>query len=228
MFVDPSVAEVVNFRNGLVHYLSRGIDYTGLFRSSRRTPLTYNLDFMNNYPVRTMAELKNNPQLGVFVVNARICEIVSFDPWWFPICKCPRIFGNYIGAFHCVKCHVSKFIASPKVKLTFEVDDETGYGLFRAFDHVMCNVAALNCAFQGITADSFYQAFGEIMGKSRMFIVKKTSHEPEFIESAFELIRVSDHPSVIRYFTAKGVYKTPSKVVKKSLSNAGKQMNVVN
>ncbi|MCI00398.1 replication factor A protein, partial [Trifolium medium] len=148
MFVDPTIAEVVNFRNGLVHYLSRGLDYIGLLRSSGHTPLSCNLDFIKDYPVRTMAELKNNPQLGVFVVNARICDIVNFDPWWYPVCKCPRIFEKYIGAFHCVKCQLSKFIAAPKVKLTFEVDDETGYGLFKAFDHVMVNVAAVNSSFQ--------------------------------------------------------------------------------
>ncbi|MCI56637.1 hypothetical protein A2U01_0077888, partial [Trifolium medium] len=33
------------------------------------------------------------------------------------------------------------------VKLTFEVDDETDYALFKAFDHVMVNVAAPNSSF---------------------------------------------------------------------------------
>jgi hypothetical protein len=35
-----------------------------------------------------------------------------------------------------------------RVKLTFKVDDDTGSGLFRAFDHVMINVAAVNSTSQ--------------------------------------------------------------------------------
>jgi hypothetical protein len=35
-----------------------------------------------------------------------------------------------------------------RVKLTFEVDDDTGTGLFRAFDHVMINVAAVKSTSQ--------------------------------------------------------------------------------
>jgi hypothetical protein len=98
----------------MVDYLTREIDYKGLFRASRRIPMCETLDFMHDYPVRTIDELKNNPQLGTFVVNARICEIVSFDPWWYPLCKCNQVFDKYIGAFHCVKCGTSKFAAIPK------------------------------------------------------------------------------------------------------------------
>jgi hypothetical protein len=46
-----------------------------------------------------------------------------------------------------------------------------------------------------------------------MFIVKKTSHDPDFMQSPFEVLRVSNQPSVIKYFTEKGHYNTPSKVV---------------
>ena len=35
-----------------------------------------------------------------------------------------------------------------RVKLTFKVDDETGSTLFRAFDNVMINVAAVNSTSQ--------------------------------------------------------------------------------
>jgi hypothetical protein len=98
----------------MVQYLTKEIDFKGLFRTSRRIPMCKTLDFMHDYPVRTIDELKNNPQLGVFIVNARICEITSFDPWWYPLCKCNQVFDKYIGTFHCVKCGTSKFVAIPK------------------------------------------------------------------------------------------------------------------
>jgi hypothetical protein len=35
-----------------------------------------------------------------------------------------------------------------RVKLTLEIDDDTGSGLFRAFDHVMLTVAVVNSTSQ--------------------------------------------------------------------------------
>jgi tRNA A37 threonylcarbamoyladenosine synthetase subunit TsaC/SUA5/YrdC len=46
-----------------------------------------------------------------------------------------------------------------------------------------------------------------------MFIVKKKKHDPALIHSEFETIRVSDHPSIIKYFAALGQYRTASKVI---------------
>jgi hypothetical protein len=51
------------------------------------------------------------------------------------------------------------------------------------------------------------------MGKSLMFVVKKKTHDPELMNSEFEALRVSDHPSIIKYFAALGQYRTASKVI---------------
>jgi hypothetical protein len=57
-----------------------------------------------------------------------------------------------------------------------------------------------------------YGAFNGILGKSLIFVIKKTVHEPNFIDSAFELVRVVDHPSVFSYYTDDGYVLIPSKV----------------
>jgi hypothetical protein len=75
--------------------------------------------FLKDYPVRTMAELKSNPEVGYFTVNARICDIVAFDPWWYALCDCPRVFTDYIGEFECVKCQAPKFSASSKYVIDY-------------------------------------------------------------------------------------------------------------
>jgi hypothetical protein len=77
-------------------------------------PISYTLGYLRDYPVRNLDELKHRPELGLFIVNARICDLISFDPWWYPVCKCHRIFDKYIGIFHCNKCGLGKFIAGPK------------------------------------------------------------------------------------------------------------------
>jgi hypothetical protein len=66
---------------------------------------------------------------------------------------------------------------------------------------------------QEINSDELYKVFSHMMGKSIMFIVDKVSHDPHFMQSSFEVLRVSNESSVIKYFTERGLCVTPSKVV---------------
>jgi hypothetical protein len=94
--------------------LSGSSNYGGLIRRSALLPFSRNLEFIKKYPIKTIFELKNDPNLGTFIISARMLDIVRLDPWWYPICDCPEIFENYIGAFHCSKCHASKYTVAPK------------------------------------------------------------------------------------------------------------------
>ncbi|KAK2416230.1 hypothetical protein P8452_61195 [Trifolium repens] len=221
IFADPidSVA-VWNFKKSLVKFLSANFNYSGLYRPTTRVPVSYTMEFLKDHPIRTMAELKSNPELGYFIVNARLSDIVSFDPWWYAMCDCPRVFRGYIGDFQCTKCKADKWSPSPKVKLTFEVDDDTGSGLFRAFDNVMISVAAVKSSSKGIDADTFYKVFDGVLGKSLMFIVRKDRHEPDYITTTYEIIRVTDKATILEYFSDRGFSIVPSKVFKKKVNNS--------
>ncbi|WJX94470.1 hypothetical protein P8452_75884 [Trifolium repens] len=212
VFVNPWTAGVVDFRKRLIRYLSESSNYGGLIRRSALLPFSRNLEFIKKYPIKTIFELKNNPTLGTFIISARMLDIVRLDPWWYPICDCPEIFENYIGAFHCSKCRASKYIVAPKVRLTIEVEDITGYIVFNAFDHVMVDVVVVDPRAKAINTNQFYEAFWPVMGRSMMFIVKKTHHEPNFLNPSFELIRVSSSEAVLKYFFDKGVHIVSSKV----------------
>jgi hypothetical protein len=72
------------------------------------------LEFIQDYPVKTIAALETDPEIGTFIVNARIVDVVHLDPWWYPICDCDTIFTKYIGAFHCTKCYAKRLTVAPK------------------------------------------------------------------------------------------------------------------
>ncbi|KAK2453351.1 replication protein A 70 kDa DNA-binding subunit C [Trifolium repens] len=228
VFVTPWTAGVMEFRKRLIQYLSRSSNYGGLIRRSTLVPLSRNLEFVQQYPVKTIFELKNDPALGTFIVSARMLDIVRLDPWWYPVCDCPKIFEGYIGAFYCTTCRAKEYTVAPKVRLTIEVEDITGFTVFNAFDHVMVDVAVVDSRAKAINTNQFYEAFWPVMGKSMMFIVKKTTHEHNFLNPNFELIRVSSNEAVLKYFYDKGVYIAASKVVKKRLESRGKEVVVPN
>ncbi|WJX16206.1 hypothetical protein P8452_06271 [Trifolium repens] len=210
----------------LIEYLSGSPNYAGLRRRSDCVPFSHNLEFIKDHPIKTIRALESDPEVGTFIVNARMVGIIHLDPWWYPTCDCSKIFTKYIGAFHCTKCFAKRLTVAPKVRLTIGVEDQTGYTLFHAFDHVMVDIAVVNSHVKAINTDEFYQAFSPMMGKSIMFIVNKMSHDPDFMQSPFEILRVSNEPSVIKYFTERGLYKTPSKVVKSKPMSIGKQMTL--
>jgi hypothetical protein len=66
---------------------------------------------------------------------------------------------------------------------------------------------------QGISADTFYNAFKDVLGKSIMFIVRKSIHEPMFLGTTYDVIRVADSQSILNYFMEKGNCVVSSKVM---------------
>ncbi|GAU27773.1 hypothetical protein TSUD_215840 [Trifolium subterraneum] len=184
ILVNPNVAEVINFRNGLLLYLGRSRNYGGLIRAKQRLRFSHNLDFINDHPVKSIAELNTDPQLGVFIVNASMVDIVSLDPWWFPMCKCGEVFEDYIGGFHRTKCNLVQFKVVPKVKLTVELEDESGCARIKVFDHLMADLAVIDPDARNL--------------------------------------------AIIDYFKEKGLYKTPSKVVEKTLLSDKKGKKTIN
>jgi hypothetical protein len=101
----------------LVEYLSGSSNYVGLRRRSNRVPFSHNLDFVKDHPVKTLRAMESDHEIGTFIVNARMVDIVHIDPWWYPICECYDLFAKYIGAFHYTKCYAKKLIVAPKYVL---------------------------------------------------------------------------------------------------------------
>jgi hypothetical protein len=68
------------------------------------------------------------------------------------------------------------------------------------------------CILQGIDADTFYNVFDGVLGKSLMFIVRKDRHEPDYITTTYEIIRITDKATILEYFSDRGFSIVPSKV----------------
>jgi hypothetical protein len=70
-------------------------------------PLGFNLE--TPYPCKTIAQLREDPELGIFVINARLADMSGVNAWWYPVCRCDIIIDSYLGAFFCDKCHATEF-----------------------------------------------------------------------------------------------------------------------
>ncbi|CAJ2637263.1 unnamed protein product [Trifolium pratense] len=165
------------------------------------------LDFKNEYSIISVDQLKTNPDLGIFILNVRIGGIVDLYPWWYPICGCHKIIETYIGAFFYQKCDAADFCVAPKHRFRMVVEDESGSTYVTAYDHVLHSVAGLKTN----NLDFYMNAVKSILGKSVLFVVEKTSHEPRDTEAAYELLSVTANDGIVQRFVDQGFGNAPSK-----------------
>jgi hypothetical protein len=61
------------------------------------------------YQCKTIAQLKGDSELGIFVVTARLADMSAVNAWWYPVCHCQVIIESYLGSFFCHKCRATDF-----------------------------------------------------------------------------------------------------------------------
>jgi ferredoxin-thioredoxin reductase catalytic subunit len=70
-------------------------------------PVGFNLE--TSYQCKTIAQLREDRELGIYVINARLADMSAVNAWWYPVCHCDHIIDSYLGAFLCDKCHAADF-----------------------------------------------------------------------------------------------------------------------
>jgi hypothetical protein len=89
-------------------------NYTNMNRMSNVMRGSSEYDFGRNFPVKSVAELKITPEIGIFVVEATVIGVSQMDPWWYAICGCHKIIEGYLGLFYCINCKRRDFLIIPK------------------------------------------------------------------------------------------------------------------
>jgi hypothetical protein len=55
--------------------------------------------FTTHFNCKSISQLREDPTLGIYLINARIKDIIALDTWWYPVCGCDLIIEDYLGAF---------------------------------------------------------------------------------------------------------------------------------
>jgi hypothetical protein len=61
-------------------------------------------DFLCMYPKKTIAQLFDSDEDGLFVVSALVSGFVEGEKWWYPACECHRSVVADSGAYYCKGC----------------------------------------------------------------------------------------------------------------------------
>jgi hypothetical protein len=73
----------------------------------RDKPIAFS--FTTQYHCKSISQLREDPTLGIYLINGRIMEVSTLDTWWYPVCGCDLIIEDYLGDFFCGKCYATDF-----------------------------------------------------------------------------------------------------------------------
>ncbi|XP_045803023.1 uncharacterized protein LOC123896709 [Trifolium pratense] len=209
LYVNPVFPESIQFKTGLILALNQTRRLLGNCPMDKSVGFRFDV----SYQFKTISELLDDPQTGIFIVNARIVDMVELNPWWYPVCRCDIIVESYLGAYFCENCHATEFSAVPKYRVKMVLEDETGACFIEAYDHVMLPISLVDPNNPILPAAFFPRAFDSVMGKSIVLILHKTVHIDKFLDPVYEVRCVSDDPQVINFYASMGLCRIPSKVV---------------
>jgi hypothetical protein len=71
-------------------------------------------EFLRMHSRKTVAELKNLEEDGVFTVYGVVSGIVQEQEWWYPACKCHKSVVPDSGAYFCNGCGKHVFQIVPR------------------------------------------------------------------------------------------------------------------
>jgi hypothetical protein len=66
------------------------------------------------HPKKTVAELLEISQSGMYAVCAEVVRIIDGQDWWYPACKCHRSVLPNSGAYFCSGCDKHMFQVIPR------------------------------------------------------------------------------------------------------------------
>ncbi|KAK7282736.1 hypothetical protein RIF29_11752 [Crotalaria pallida] len=71
-------------------------------------------DYLKLYPKKTLFDLGEEKEEGVFVVFATIAHVSHDDNWWYPACKCHKSVTADNGMYYCSACRKHVFSVVPR------------------------------------------------------------------------------------------------------------------
>ncbi|KAJ1381986.1 hypothetical protein SESBI_44641 [Sesbania bispinosa] len=116
--------DAIEFKNGLaVHEIETDVAVATI--SDRARPISLKDEFMKFYPKKTVGQLQECAEDGLFVIMATIDEVVQERFWWYMSCACMRSVSYDDDAHFCEYCGNYVYELTPRYKLKVTVINGT-------------------------------------------------------------------------------------------------------
>ncbi|MCH82030.1 replication factor A protein [Trifolium medium] len=170
------------------------------------------------HPKKTVDDILNHVEDGVFAVCAEVVRVVDGQDWWYPACKCHKGVVADSGAYFCSSCDRHVFQVVPRFRVKFEVTDGEASCVFVVFDSEMSYIMEKSCAYfvvqsKAIKVGPHPIEFDGLVGKRMLFAIDTTLKQSVGSDGTFRVKRICMNPKIIDEFCSKGPYFSPSKTM---------------
>ncbi|XP_045810506.1 replication protein A 70 kDa DNA-binding subunit C-like [Trifolium pratense] len=215
LMINPDIPEVESFKNSIdVHGIDCDADVP-LIGEPPKPP--FEEEFLRMHPKKTIAELGDVVDDGVFVVCGEVVGVVDGHNWWYPACKCHRAVVVDSGTYFCSSCDRHVFHVIPRFRVKFEVADGDSSCVFVLFDSEMSYIVEKSCAFfvaqsKGKNVGPHPMEFDSLVGKRMLFVVSKSGKPSAVDDGSFRVKRVCMDPVIVEKFLADIGFSTPKRL----------------
>ncbi|KAK2409926.1 replication factor A protein [Trifolium repens] len=155
IYFDPPTQDVLAFKNGIsLHQVNYGVDISLI---DPPNSILFEDEFLAKYPKRTISQLVNGSEDGIYVVSGVVTGVVGGEDWWYPTCSCLKIVSREPRGYYCEACVKYFLHMVPRYRVKVNVEDATGQAVFVLFELDMYNLIDKNRIVVRIPDEAHFQ-----------------------------------------------------------------------
>ncbi|KAJ1391359.1 hypothetical protein SESBI_36750 [Sesbania bispinosa] len=210
---NPNIPEVETFRDGLTIHDIDILAPMGVIQEDHQS-IPLKEEFLASHPRKTIKQLHNTEEDGLFIVLASIVTVIGNANWWYAACKCHRAVTMDGDSYYCSACGMHVQEVSSRFKLKLEVYDGEDTAAFVLFDSDSEMLLGRSCAamlsdLKDNPPDDVSYLFDDIAGKEVLFKVEKPSDYAFKFDDSFRVKKICCDTSVINEFKDENAVVTP-------------------
>ncbi|KAK2447592.1 replication protein A 70 kDa DNA-binding subunit C [Trifolium repens] len=194
IMLNPDAPEVEKFKNSIAVHGIENISSVPIIGQTSKPSVDE--EFLRMHPKKSISDLVEPSQHGVFAVCAEIVRIVDGKEWWYPTCKCHKSVVPDSGAYFCSGCDRHVFQVIPRFKIQIEVTVCQATAMFVLFDSDMSYMIEKSCAFfiaqsKAINSGPHPVEFDSLVGKKMLFVIEIPSKQSALSDCSYRVKRVN-------------------------------------
>ncbi|XP_015943159.1 uncharacterized protein LOC107468389 [Arachis duranensis] len=172
-------------------------------------------DLINHIPYKSISELKESTEGGIFVTIGTVISIDTRLGWWYKGCKmCFHSLKEDENSYYCHECDIYPNTHVPRFCIQMRVSDETDSASFIVYDkeaskflEISASELRLRQISKGCGKDEFPVEINSFRGKKFLFKISvKLDDINAFQPCKITVLKLTEDPNLLTSFSSK--YKT--------------------
>ncbi|XP_057450047.1 uncharacterized protein LOC130741224 isoform X3 [Lotus japonicus] len=172
-------------------------------------------DMLVVHPKKTIGQLLQTTESGIFVVHVGILAVIEEGGWWYPSCRCYTKLTVDNGVYHCGCCERTIGKMLPRFSIKLEVFDGFDSTVFLLQDSEAIQLMHSSCV-EVVTSEGLPNAVkfpvhlkDMLVGKEILCKIRKSTGVTYKGVQIYEIIRISFDQYMLELFHADDVPKIP-------------------